>query len=76
MNGDEDQFTEDIKKRTKSSPMKERPMSEPAMMMEDHDGGDREEKKKKGMFSRFKKKKDKDHEEHKKHKKDKKAEAH
>lgn len=51
-------------------------MSEPAMMMEDHDGGDREEKKKKGMFSRFKKKKDKDHEEHKKHKKDKKSEAH
>ncbi|XP_061172689.1 spectrin beta chain, non-erythrocytic 5-like [Saccostrea echinata] len=75
MNGDEDQFTDDIKKRTKASPKKDRPMSEPAMMMEDHDGGDHE-KKKKGLFSRFKKKKDGDHEEHKKHKKDKKAEAH
>lgn len=76
INGDEDQFTDDIKKRAKHSPVKERPMSEPAMMMEDHEGGDREEKKKKkGMFSRFKKK-DKDHEDHKKHKKDKKAEAH
>lgn len=75
MNGDEDQFTDDIKKRTKGSPKKDRPMSEPAMMMEDHDGGDHE-KKKKGLFSRFKKKKDGDHEEHKKHKKDKKAEAH